>query len=168
MQKKTWFVIIFFFISFGVLFMYEHADPVPSADRFHLPEPRVIDINGVNFTVSWGFQEDKNSSDMTYSSVVLNHNITKQQRIFHQNDILLLNITVYDVGEALDISLFNDGTYHAKSINGVDGIFKNESVTVQTGPVKNTHQRYYFDYAKGENIVMIQCDKLDALNQIVS
>lgn len=168
MQKKTWFVIIFVLISFPVLFMYEQADPVPSADRFHLPEPRVIDINGVNFTVSWGFLEDENSSDRTYSSVVSNHNITKQQRTFHQNDILLLDITVYDVGEALDINLFNDGTYHPKSINGVDGIFKNESVTAKTGFVKNTHQRYFFDYAKGEKIVIIKCDKLDTLNQIVS
>lgn len=168
MRKKTWFVIIFVLISFPVLFMYQHADPVPSADRFHLPEPRVIEINGVNFTVSWGFLEDENSSDVTYYGEVLNHSIIKQQRTFHQNDLLLLDISVYDVGEDIDINLFNDGTYHPKSINGVEGIFKNESVTVQSGFVKNTHQRYYFDYVKDGKIVMIQCDKLDTINQIVS
>ena len=148
--------------------MYNQGSPIPSSDRFHLPEPRTFDINGINFTVSWGFLEDENSSDITYSDEILNHTITKQQRTFHQNDILLLDIAVYDIGEKIDVDLLNDGTYQSKTINGVEGVFKNESVTSWAGPVKNTHQRYYFDYVKGEKVVMIKCDKLDVLNRIVS
>ena len=62
----------------------------------------------------------------------------------------------------------NDGTYHDKSINGVKGIFRNETVTTSSGLVKNTHQRYYFNYAKDGKIVMIQCDKLNTIGEIVS
>lgn len=168
MQKKTLFIIIFVLISFVVLFMYHDEDPVPSSSRYHLPEPRVIEINGVNFTVSWGFLEDANSSDVMYGDEILNHTVTKQKRTFHQNDILLLDIEVWDLGEDIDIGLLNDGTYHEKSIKGVKGIFKNESVTTSTGFVKNTHPRYYFDYVKDGKIVMIQCDKLDMIEEIIS
>lgn len=168
MQKKTLFIIIFVLISFAVLFMYHEGDPIPSSSRYHLPEPRVIEINGVNFTVSWGFLEDENSSDVLYGDVIMNHTVTKEKRTFHQNDILLLDIEVWDLGETIDISLLNDGTYREKSINGVDGIFKNESVTTSAGLVENSHQRYYFDYIKDGKIVMIQCDKLDTINDLVS
>jgi hypothetical protein len=79
-----------------------------------------------------------------------------------------LDIEVWDLGEDIDIGLLNDGTYHEKSIKGVKGIFKNESVTTSTGFVKNTHPRYYFDYVKDGKIVMIQCDKLDMIEEIIS
>ncbi len=143
------------------------GDPSHSSSRYHLPEPRVIDINGVNFTVSWGFLEDENSSDSTHQTEILNRSVVMQQRTFHQNNLLLLDIAVYDFGENIDVNLLNDGTYRTESINGVNGIFKNESVTVSVGLVKNTHTRYYFDYSKDGKIVMIKCDKLDTINQIV-
>lgn len=168
MQKKTIFIIIFVLISFIVLFMYHEEDPVPYTSRYHLPEPRVIEINGVNFTISWGFLEDANSSDAIYGDEILNHTVTMQKRTFHQNEILLLDIEVWDLGEDIDISLLNDGTYGVKSINGVNGIFKNESVTTSAGFVENTHPRYYFDYVMDGKIVMIQCDKLDTIEEIVS
>jgi hypothetical protein len=62
----------------------------------------------------------------------------------------------------------NDGSWQYKSINGVDGIFKNESVTTSTGVIKNTHPRYYFDYMKNGKLVMIECDKLSIIEEIVS
>ena len=83
-------------------------------------------------------------------------------------DILLLDICVYDYGENIDINLLNDGTYQYKSINGVEGIFKNETATTSSGFVKNTHPRYYFNYVKDGKIVMIQCDKLNTIDEIVS
>ena len=129
MDKKTVFVIVFFVISLAVLFMYHGGDPVPGSSKYHLPEPRNVEINGVNFSVSWGFLEDENSSNISYYDEILNHNVLKEQRTFHQNDILLLDICVYDYGEDIDINLLNDGTYHDKSINGVKGIFRNETVT---------------------------------------
>ena len=54
MDKKTVFVIVFFVISLAVLFMYHGGDPVPGSSKYHLPEPRNVEINGVNFSVSWG------------------------------------------------------------------------------------------------------------------
>lgn len=168
MDKKTVFVIVFFVISLAVLFMYHGGDPVPGSSKYHLPEPRNVEINGVNFSVSWGFSEDKNSSNVTSYDKILNHKVLKEQRTFHQNDILLLDICVYDYGENIDINLLNDGTFQDKSINGVDGIFKNETVTTSSGLVKNTHQRYYFNYAKDGKIVMIQCDKLNTIGEIIA
>ena len=168
MDKKTVFVIVFFVISLAVLFMYHGGDPVPGSSKYHLPEPRNVEIIGVNFSVSWGFLEDENSSNISYYDEILNHKVLKEQRTFHQNDILLLDICVYDYGEDIDINLLNDGTYHDKSINGVKGIFRNETVTTFSGLVKNTHQRYYFNYAKDGKIVMIQCDKLNTIGEIVS
>lgn len=168
MDRKTVFVIVFFVISLAVLFMYCDGDPVPGSSKYHLPEPRVVEINGVNFSVSWGFLEDKNSSNMVSYDKILNHKVLKERRTFHQNDILLLDICVYDYGENIDINLLNDGTFQEKSINGIDGIFKNETVTTSSGLVKNTHQRYYFNYAKDGKIVMIQCDKLNTICEIVS
>lgn len=167
MNKKTVFCITFFILSMVVLLMYYHASPTPSLDRFHLDDPRDININGIDFPISWGFLEDENSSDLRYDAEILNHKAIKEQRTFHQNDILLLNITVYDLGENVDINLLNDGSYHEKTINGVQGIFKNESATESSGLVKNTHPRYYFDYVVDGKIVMIQCDKLDIINEIV-
>lgn len=149
-------------------FKYHEADPVPGTSRYYLPEPRDIEINGVNFSVSWGFLEDENSSNIVSYDEILNHNVSKERRTFHQNDILLLDICVYDYGGDIDIDLLNDGTYQEKSINGIRGIFKNESATTSAGPVKNTHPRYYFNYAKDGKIVMIQCDKLNTINEIVS
>ena len=168
MDKKTVFVIVFFVISLAVLFMYHGGDPVPGSSKYHLPEPRNVEINGVNFSVSWGFLEDENSSNISYYDEILNHKVLKEQRTFHQNDILLLDICVYDYGEDIDINLLNDGTYHDKSINGVKGIFRNETVTTSSGMVKNTHQRYYFNYAKDGKIVMMQCDKLNTIGEIIS
>lgn len=167
MDKKTIFCIVFFLLSLVVLFMYYEASPTPSLDRFHLDEPRDININGIDFPVSWGFLEDENSSDLRSESEILNHKAIKEQRTFHQNDILLLDITVYDLGENIDVNLLNDGSYQEKTINGVRGIFKNESASESSGLVENTHPRYYFDYAVDGKIVMIQCDKLDMIYEIV-
>ena len=168
MDRKTIFVIVFFVISLAVLFMYHGGDPVPGSSKYHLPEPRDVEINGVNFSVSWGFLEDKNSSNIASYDNILNHKVLKERRTFHQNDILLLDICVYDYGENIDINLLNDGTYQYKSINGVEGIFKNETATTSSGFVKNTHPRYYFNYVKDGKIVMIQCDKLNTIGEIVS
>jgi len=167
MNKKTVFCITFFILSLVVLFMYYQASPTPSLDRFHLDGPRDININGIDFPISWGFLEDENSSDLRCDVEILNHKAIKEQRTFHQNDILLLDITVYDLGENVDINLLNDGSYQEKTINGVQGIFKNESATESSGLVKNTHPRYYFDYVVDGKIVMIQCDKLNVINEIV-
>ena len=87
MEKKTIFVIIFFIISIFIYAAYCIADPVPGASRFHLPEPRDVDINGITFKISWGFIEDKNSSSNRYVEKILNYDATKEERTFHQNDI---------------------------------------------------------------------------------
>ena len=71
------------------------------------------------------------------------------------------------MGENVDINLLNDGSFQEKTINGVQGIFKNESATESSGLVKNTHPRYYFDYVVDGKIVMVQCDKLNVINEIV-
>ena len=96
MQKKTIFAITFFLLSLILLVSFQIGNPVPGGNKFHLPEPRDVEVNGVNFTISWGFLEDENSSDATYDDRILNHDATKAQRTFHQNDILLLDIAVYD------------------------------------------------------------------------
>lgn len=171
MEKKTIFVICFFLISCFVLFAYESADPVPGGGKCNLPEPREVDINEIPFNISWGFIEDKNSSSIRYDDKILNYNVTKEERTFHQNDILLLDIQVYDFKgnyfDSNDLNNINDGSYENKKINGIDGLFKNESVETYSGPVKNNHLRYYFNYVKDDKLIMIQCDKLQTLNEIV-
>ncbi|WP_298500274.1 hypothetical protein [uncultured Methanobrevibacter sp.] len=171
MRKNTIFAISFFLIGLVVLFSYHSGDPVPGGDKYRLPEPREIDINGIPFEISWGFLEDENSHGIKYGDVLLNHNATVAERTFHQNDIILLDIKVYDFkGSDVsyeDLNKLNDGSWQTKSINGVDGIFKMESVDTYSGFVKNTHPRYYFTYIKDNKLVMIQCDKLNTLNDIV-
>lgn len=171
MQKKTIFAISFFLISLVLLVSFQIGNPVPGGNKFHLPEPRDVEVNGVNFSVSWGFLEDENSSNDIREDIILNHNATKAKRTFHQNDILLLDIAVYDCNEnpftSHDLEKLNDGSYEIKSINGIEGIFKNESAETHLGFVKNTHQRYYFTYVKNDKLVMIQCDKLNMINEIV-
>ena len=172
MEKKTIFAISFFLISLIVLFSFAHENPVPGGNKFHLPEPRDVDVNGVTFKISWGFLEDGNSSDIKQESKILNYTATKEERTFHQNDILLLSITVYDFNASQftsdDLSKLNDGNYEFKTINNVDGIFKNESVETHAGFVKNNHLRYYFDYVKDNKLVMIKCDKLSMIDEIVN
>lgn len=106
-----------------------------------------------------------------YLSLKLNHNSTKEERTFHQNDILLLDIQVFNFkGSNItfdDLNNLNDGSYGNTSINGIDGIFKTESVETYSGPVKNVHQRYYFNYVKDNKLIMIQCDNLRTINEIV-
>lgn len=171
MKKKTIFAISFFLISLVILFAYHSGDPVPGGDKYRLPEPRDIEINGVTFTISWGFLEDATSSNIKTYDNVLNHNVTKEERTFHQNDIILLKIQVYDFNGAHitsdDLGSLNDGAYENKSINGIDGIFKTESVETYSGFVKNIHQRYYFNYIEDNHLVMIQCDKENMLNELV-
>lgn len=168
MSRKTLLLIIYVLISFCVLILYPLGDPVPGGTKYHLPEPRDVDINGITFKISWGFLEDENSTGACHAEKLLNRSVVKGERTFHQNDILLLDIIVYDFGEDVDISLFNDGTYVEKSINGVDGIFKNESTTTSSGFVKNTHPRYFFNYSKDGKVIMIQCDKLEMIGDIVT
>ena len=72
MNKKTVFCITFFILSLVVLFMYYQASPTPSLDRFHLDGPRDININGIDFPISWGFLEDENSSDLRCDAEILN------------------------------------------------------------------------------------------------
>ena len=171
MQKNTIFAISFFLFGLIALFSYHVADPVPGGNRFHLPEPREVDINGVPFTISWGFTEDEDSSGLKHEDTILNHDATMEEKTFHQNDILLLDIQVYDFKDDnitfKDLNKLNDGSYENKSINGVDGIFKTESVETHSGFVENNHLRYYFNYVKDDKLVMIQCDKLYTLNEIV-
>ena len=172
MQKKTIFAISFCLSSLVVLVSFQLGNPVPGGNKFHLPEPRDIDINGINFTVSWGFLEDANSSDIMTDDAVLNHDAIKEERTFHQNDILLLNIKEYDFKEyeftSEDLKDLNDGAYENKSINGVEGILKNESVETHAGFVKNNHLRYYFNYVKDNKLIMIQCDKMNTIEEIVN
>jgi hypothetical protein len=167
MNKKTIFAVSFFLIMLVVVFMYVHESPVPGGSRFHLPEPRDVEVGGINFTVSWGFIEDEEPLENEIANVS-NHQVLKSQRTFHQNDILLLSIAVCEFNENLSLDDLNDGSWQYKSINGVDGIFKNESVTTSTGVIKNTHPRYYFDYMKNGKLVMIECDKLSIIEEIVS
>ena len=172
MERKTIFVIVFFIISFFILFMYSIADPViHEGSKYTLPEPRDIDINGITFPISWGFTEDRNSSNQSYTEEILNSTVIKEERTFHQNDILLLDIEVYDFQgniDSDDLNLLNDGTYENKTINGIKGLLKNESVETYSGPVKSEHPRYYFNYLKDGKLVMIQCDKLNTIDKIVS
>ena len=83
-----------------------------------------------------------------------------------------MDIIVYDFNGTNftynDLNDLNDGSYENKSINGVDGIFKTESVETYSGIVKNIHLRYYFNYIKDNKLVMIQCDKLNSVNEIVN
>ena len=172
MKKSTVFVIIFFLFSFVVYMGYCSVDPVPYGGKRSLPQPRDIEINGINFTVSWGFLEDENSSGLKHACTILNRNATVEEWTLHQNDFLLLDIQVYDFGNDSisldDLNGLNNESYESKSINGVDGIFKNESTETSLGFVKNTHPRYYFDYIKDGKLVMIQCDKMYTIEEIVS
>ena len=170
MQKKTIFVIAFFLISIFLLFSCIIGD-LPVGGKTHLPEPKSIDINGITFSIPWGFIEDKDSYDSIYKDTFLNHTVTKEERTFHQNDILLLDIKVYDFKDKNftfdELNKLNDGSYDLKSINGIEGIFKTEPVEINSAVVKNNHQRYYFNYIKDNKLVMIQCDVINTLYDLV-
>ena len=171
MQKKTIFIIVYFLIGMFLVFSYIMADPVPWNGTYHPPKPRDININGITFSVPGGFIEDGNSFDSIYNDTFLNYTVTKEERSFHQNDILLLDIKVYDFkGENFtlyDLNKLNGSSYEIKSINGVEGIFKTEQAESYSGVVKNNHPRYYFNYIKDNELVMIQCDVINVLNELV-
>lgn len=170
MQKKTIFVIAFFLISMFLLFSCIVGD-LPLGSKSHPPKPKDLDINGIAFSVPWGFIEDKDSYDSIYKDTFLNHSVTKEERTFHQNDILLLDIKVYDSKDKNftfdELKRLNDSSYEIKSINGIEGIFKTEQVEINSGVVKNNHSRYYFNYIKDNRLVMIQCDVINTLNELV-
>ncbi|MDO5809960.1 MAG: hypothetical protein Q4Q37_02610, partial [Methanobrevibacter sp.] len=68
----------------------------------------------------------------------------------------------------IDLKDLNDGTFTKKSINDVEGIFKTSEVTTSTGIVENSHPRYYFNYIKDNNLVMVQCDSLKTIEGMLS
>ena len=94
--------------------------------------------------------------------------MNKSQKSFKQNEILLLDIAVFKLDGGIDLNDLNDGTYENKSINVVEGIFKSDEATTSAGLVKNSHPRYYFNYLKGDKLVMIQCDNLRTIEEMVS
>ena len=171
MQKKTIFVISFFLISMFILFSAALSDPANWNSKHETPKPKDININGITFSIPKGFIEDKDSYSAIYEDIFLNHSVRKEERSFHQNDIFLLAINVYDFKDENvtfdDLNKLNDGFYEVKSINGIEGIFKTEDVEAHSGFVKNNHPRYYFNYIKDNKIVMIQCDVENVLNELV-
>lgn len=168
MQKNMIIIIMFFLIGLVLVFSYIKADPTTYDGRFNPPKPRDIEINGITFSVRGGFLEDKDSYSAIYADTFLNHSVTKEERTFHQNDILLLYIKVYDFKDAnFTLNDLNNESYEIKSINGIEGFFKTEDIETHSGFVKNNHPRYYFNYVKDNKIVMIQCDVMNVLNELV-
>ncbi|WP_407422384.1 hypothetical protein [Methanobrevibacter sp.] len=168
MQKNTIIIMVLFLIGLVLVFSYIKADPNSYNGKYEPPNPRDIEINGITFSVPGGFMEDRDSYSAIYEDTFSNHSVTKEERTFHQNDILILYIKVYDLKDAnFTLNDLNDGSYEIKSINGIEGFFKTEEVETHSGFVKNNHPRYYFNYVKDNRIVMIQCDVMNVLNQLV-
>ena len=147
---------------------YEGAPEKIGVSKFRTPAPKTLEIGGINFTFAVGYFEDNASQDINLPGKVSAHVVNKSQKSFKQNDILLLDIAVFKLDGKIDLNNLNDGTYENKSINGVEGIFKSDEATTSAGLVKNSHQRYYFNYLKDDNLVMIQCDNLRTIEEMVS
>ena len=169
MDKKTAFAIGFFLLSLIILFMaYEGAPEKVAGPKFQTPAPKTLEIGGINFTFAVGYFEDNASQEINLPDKVSVHVLNKSQKSFKQNEILLLDIAVLKLDGKIDLNDLNDGTYENKSINGVEGIFKSGEATTSAGWVKNSHPRYYFNYLKDDNLVMIQCDNLRTIEEMVS
>ena len=169
MDKKTAFAIGFFLLSLIILFMaYEGAPENVAGPKFQTPAPKTLEIGGINFTFAVGYFEDNASQEINLPDKVSVHVLNKSQKSFKQNEILLLDIAVFKLDGGIDLNDLNDGTYENKSINGVAGIFKSDEATTSAGLVKNSHPRYYFNYLKGDKLVMIQCDNLRTIEEMLS
>ena len=168
-DKKTVFSITFFLLSLVILFMACGDAPENIAGpKFQTPAPKTVEIGGLNFTFAAGYFEDNDSQEINLANNVVAHVVNKSQKSFKQNEILLLDIAVLKLDGKIDLNDLNDGTYENKSINGVEGIFKSGEATTSAGWVKNSHPRYYFNYLKDDNLVMIQCDNLRTIEEMVS
>ena len=169
MDKRTVFAITFFLLSLIILVMaYEGAPEHYGGSKYQTPSPKNMEVGNINFTVTAGFFEDDNSQKINLPDSISSHVVNRHQKSFRQNEILLLDIAVFELDDDIDLNDLNDGTYTNKSINGVDGIFKSSEVTTSTGFVKNSHPRYYFNYIEDNNLVMVQCDNLKTLEGMFS
>lgn len=164
MDKRTIFTIVFSSAMFILFFATFLNSPIPYGDRFHLADPREVEVGPVNFTVSWEFLEDDNRTESSQTTIA-NHQAVKYEKTFHQNDMLLLSISVYEFNESFELNDFNDGSWQDKSINGINGIYKTTSVNY--GAWNKTFPRYHFDYVKDDKLISIECDKLDTIEEIV-
>lgn len=168
MDKKTIFAITFFLLSLIVLFMaYEGAPEHYGGSRYQTPSPKTVEVGNINFTVPAGYFENDNPQKINLPDNISNKIINKYQKSFKQNEILLLDITVFELEDNIDLNILNDGTFTHKTIYGIDGIFKSSEVTTSASFVKNTHLRYYFNYIDGDKLVMIQCDNLKTLENMI-
>jgi len=169
MDKRTIFAITFFLLSLIILFMaYEGAPEHYGGSKYQTPSPKNVEIGKINFTVTAGFFEDDNLQKIDLPDSISNHVVNKSQKSFRQNEILLLDIAVFKLDDNINLNDLNDGTFENKSINGVEGIFKSSEVTTSSGFVKNSHLRYYFNYIKDNNLVMVQCDNLRTIEGMFS
>lgn len=164
MDKRTVFTIVFSTVMLILLFAAVLNSPVPFGSRFHLADPRDVEVGPINFTVSWGFLEDYNESKVTRQTIS-NHDVLKYEKTFHQNDLLLLSISVFESDGRIDLDDIDDGSWQKKSINGVDGLYKTEPVNY--GTWNKTFPRYCFSYMKEDMLVMIKCDKMSIIEEIV-
>ncbi len=169
MDKRTVFAVTFFLLSLIILVMaYEGAPEHYGGSKYQTPSPKNVKIGNINFTVTAGFFEDDNHQKIDLPDSVSGHVVDKHQKSFRQNDILLLDIAVFELDGHIDLKDLNDGTFTKKSINDVEGIFKTSEVTTSTGIVENSHPRYYFNYIKDNNLVMVQCDSLKTIEGMLS
>ena len=169
MDKRTVFAVTFFLLSLIILVMaYEGAPEHYGGSKYQTPSPKNVRIGNINFTVTAGFFEDDNYQKIDLPDSVSGHVVDKHQKSFRQNDILLLDIAVFELDGSIDLNDLDDGTFAKKSINGVEGLFKTSKVTTSTGLVKNSHPRYYFNYIKDNNLVMVQCDSLKTIEGMLS
>lgn len=164
MDKRTVFSVVFFIVMLIIAFAIVHNSPVPYGSKYHLAQPRDVDVGGLNFTVSWGFLEDDNETEISQSEIS-NHKVIKYEKTFHQNNLLLLSISVFESDDRIDLDDINDGSWQQKSINGVDGLFKTEPVNY--GTWNKTFDRYCFSYMKEGRIIMLECDKMNIIAEII-
>lgn len=169
MDKRGIFTITFFIISLVVLVMvYEGAPEGIGVSKFSTPDPKTVEIGGINFTIAVGYLSDDNLQQISIPDSVSSHVLKKSQQSFRQNEILLLDIAVLELDKSISLDEVNDGSYRVKSINGIEGLFKSEEVSTSAGFVKNSHSRYYFNYIEDNKLVMIQCDNLRSIENMLS
>lgn len=169
MDKRTVFAITFFLLSLIILFMaYEGAPEHYGGSKYQTPAPKIMEVGKLNFTVPAGYFEEDNPEKINLSQSISKHVINSHQKSFKQNDLLLLDIAVFELDDNIDLNALNDGTFANKSIHGVEGIFKSSKATTQTGFVENSHSRYYFNYIVDNKLVMIQCDNLKVIEGMIS
>lgn len=98
MDKRTVFAITFFLLSLIILVMaYEGAPEHYGGSKYQTPSPKNVEVGNINFTVTAGFFEDDNSQKINLPDSISSHVVNKHQKSFRQNEILLLDIAVFEL-----------------------------------------------------------------------